>query len=144
MRISDWSSDVCSSDLFEATRIIVGKPELGAAVISCCPEPAVSGCLDVPLLLGMVTAPLAFLADPGPLGIPALKITRDHPAGREETLADGSGALLRFAEGAAKLVGHVRKVRPVMPAIGLIVRHADIGQDIDQFLFHGLPSLQVL
>src|SRR3546814_7868002 len=31
MRISDWSSDVCSSDLDRAARFVLGEPELAEA-----------------------------------------------------------------------------------------------------------------
>src|SRR3546814_2722657 len=45
MRISDWSSDVCSSDLNERAHVDLGDIDLGA-------EPAVLGATDCPFFTG--------------------------------------------------------------------------------------------
>src|SRR3546814_6252424 len=50
MRISDWSSDVCSSDLLTYVELVEGTAVAGVTTQSKCPSPEVEWCRDaIPL-----------------------------------------------------------------------------------------------
>src|SRR5262249_58747164 len=85
-----------------------------------------------------------------PFAMPALLVSRDHPRRRLETFADGSAALLRFAESATELIREPRMLGPVMPPVRLVVRQPVLGDLLDEVVFlqhvlgrHGVPPSRV-
>src|SRR3546814_8540566 len=66
MRISDWSSDVCSSDLFEPSRKRETSKEGSAAMIARMPSTA----FESMLLSGTIDAGPCVFAPPGWLDMP--------------------------------------------------------------------------
>src|SRR3546814_6350539 len=74
MRISDWSSDVCSSDLFAPARQRLQSPQrLGLAPRNAHPLPRLVGIVDV---MGRIGEPLHLLIEPG--AAPGLLELREH------------------------------------------------------------------
>src|SRR4051812_1203900 len=98
-----------------AARVIRLQPEFRRAEIIRRAQPAVHGGANMPALLRLVAAPVIALGDHQPFAMPALQIGL-HPARGLEAFAHRATALLRFAEGAAELVGQEEVLFPVMPA----------------------------
>src|SRR3546814_20401214 len=106
MRISDWSSDVCSSDLFAPARQRLQSPQrLGLAPRNAHPLPRLVGIVDV---MGRIGEPLHLLIEPG--AAPGLLELREHPGnnGREARHIGDPVLYLLFVERARATGGEER------------------------------------
>jgi len=71
-----------------------------------------------------------------PFRDPAPGVVRRHAAGHLEALAYGAATFLGLAEAAPELADEPRLIRPVVPAIGLVVGAPVLRDLVDQFPFH--------
>jgi hypothetical protein len=79
------------------------------------------------LFLGEAAVPVP-VRDLQPFSVPALGVARDDARRGLEDFADSAPALLSLPEPAPELVGEPRMLRPMVPAVRLIVGPA-IGRD---------------
>jgi hypothetical protein len=116
----------------EAPRVVPVQEELGLAIVVGRAQPAVHGSADVARCLLVESALPVELRHAIPLAVPALQVSRHDARGDHEAFADAAPAFLRLAQPAAELVGEPGMLRPVVPAVGLVVRQAVRRHLLDQ------------
>ena len=117
-------------------RVVRCEPELGTSIVVRRAQPTIFRRLDVADLLGLVAANLVMFSKFKPFCMPAFLIARHHAARREKTFADGPSPLLGLSKCTAELIRHPRVLRPVVPAVRFVMRHAVLCNRFNRFLFH--------
>ncbi len=123
----------------EPPRVLRVQVELGLPVVVGRAQEAVHRGAQMALLLLLHAAIVVGVGDHHPFAVPGLVVTRDHARGGQEALADGAAAFLRFAEPPAELVGEPGVLRPVMPAVRLVVSLLVVGDLGDDVVFGQRP-----
>ena len=75
------------------------------------------------------------LRDVQPLAMPAFVVAGNHAGRGLEDLAHRAAAFLCFPEAAAELIREPGMLGPVMPAVGLVVGLAVLGNPVDHIIF---------
>src|SRR3546814_12118816 len=94
MRISDWSSDVCSSDLDERRNSEIGRVEMrDDRGIGAEPLRGAAAHKDIVILVGRVALRLPTAGEHEPFGAPLAR--KDARRSEERRVAKGSGSTSR-------------------------------------------------
>src|SRR3546814_6541401 len=98
MRISDWSSDVCSSDLYRMSYAIIGFGKIGQALAKAF---ARSG---IEVSIATTRAPESFAADAAAIGATIIPTTLEEAIKDRKSVVQGKSVSVRVDLGGRRII----------------------------------------